>query len=290
MTKIALGTAQFGQEYGISNFSGLIKKTEILKILKSAKKQNIDLIDTAISYGKSENILGDIGVSNFNVVTKLPPCSINTEDQLSWVYNHVTNSLKRLGLKSIYGLLLHRSENLDGISGIKIKDALYKLKSEGLVKKIGVSIYNPEELENVTRKIKLDIVQAPLNLIDQRLQTSGWLSRLHNEGIEIHSRSTFLQGLLLLSRKQIPNKFERWASIWDRWEYQKKKSGKSALEICLAYPFSFPEIDKIIVGVDSLKHFNSIIDASKNIIEFNNWSFMKSNDQLLVNPQFWSKL
>ena len=72
MTKLALGTAQFGQEYGISNFSGPIKRSEVLEILKSAQEQKIDLIDTAITYGESENNLGDIGVSNFNVVTKLP--------------------------------------------------------------------------------------------------------------------------------------------------------------------------------------------------------------------------
>jgi aryl-alcohol dehydrogenase-like predicted oxidoreductase len=290
MTKLALGTAQFGQEYGISNFSGPIKRSEVLEILKSAQEQKIDLIDTAITYGESENILGDIGVSNFNVVTKLPSCPTNSADLVSWVKNHVKASLKRLGLKSIYGLLLHRSENLIGTSGIKIKDALYHLKSEGLVKKIGVSIYNPEELEGIIKKIKIDLVQAPLNLIDQRLQTSGWLSRLHNEGIEIHSRSSFLQGLLLLSRKQIPNKFERWNNIWDQWENEKNKSGKSALELCLAYPFSFPEVDKVIVGVNNIKHLNAIILASKNTFEFNECSFMKSDDQLLINPLYWENL
>ena len=204
------------------------------------------------------------------MVTKLPPCPSNSKDLVSWVKNQIAESLKRLGLKSIYGLLLHRSENLLETSGLKIKEALYEIKSEGLVKKIGVSIYNPEELELLLKNINLDLIQAPLNLIDQRLQTSGWLSRLHNEGIEIHSRSSFLQGLLLLPRKQIPSRFERWAYLWDQWENKKKKSGKSALELCLAYPLSLPEVNKVIVGVNNLNHLNSILNVSKNIIEFQN--------------------
>ena len=290
MTKIALGTVQFGQNYGITNKLGRVKKPEVLKIIKFAKKKNIDLLDTAITYGDSEKVLGTVGVADFNVVTKLPDCPVNSLNLISWVKNHINKSLKRLGLKNIYGLLIHRSENLRGVSGVKIKDILYQLKSEGLVKKIGVSIYNPDELKELTKKIKLDLVQAPINLIDQRLENSGWLSRLHDEGVEIHSRSTFLQGLLLLSRNDIPNKFERWANIWDRWEYEKKKNKMSPLEICLSYPLSLKKVDRVIVGVDSLKHLNAILIASKNIDKIKDYKIIKSIDPLLLNPFNWNKL
>lgn len=290
MNKIALGTVQFGQSYGVTNKLGKVKKSEVLKIIKFAKKKNIDLLDTAITYGDSEKVLGSVGVTDFNVVTKLPDCPVNSINLISWVKNHINKSLKRLGLKNIYGLLIHRSENLRGVSGIKIKDILYQLKSEGLVKKIGVSIYNPDELEELTKKIKLDLVQAPINLIDQRLESSGWLSRLHDEGVEIHSRSTFLQGLLLLSRNNIPNKFERWANIWDRWEYEKKKNNNSPLEMCLSYPLSLKKVDRVIVGVNTLKHLNSILIASKNIDKIKDYNIIKSIDPLLLNPFNWNKL
>lgn len=290
MTKLALGTVQFGLNYGIANKSGKIKKIEATKIIKAAQKHNIDLLDTAIDYGDSEKILGNIGVSNFNVVTKLPDCPIDSLDLISWTKNHIKKSIERLGLNYLYGLLIHRPDNLIGASSIKIKDALYQLKSEGLVKKIGVSIYNPEELETIMKKMKLDIVQAPINLIDQRLESSGWLSRLHNEGIEIHSRSSFLQGLLLFPRNKIPNKFEKWANIWDRWAYEQKKNNNSALELSLSYLFSLKKVNKIIVGVDNLKHFNLILAVSKNPNKLNDWSFIKNNDPLLLNPFNWQHL
>lgn len=290
MNKLALGTVQFGIDYGIINKLGQVKKTEVSKIIESAKNENIDLLDTAITYGDSEKILGNIGVTGFKVVTKLPEFPVNSLDFLPWVKNHINNSLKRLGLKNIYGLLIHQSKNLRGISSIKIRDILYQLKAEGLVKKIGVSIYNPDELEEITEKIKLDIVQAPINLIDQRMESSGWMSRLHNEGVEIHSRSTFLQGLLLSSRENIPSKFERWSKIWDRWEQEKKKNNKSALEICLSYPLSLPKVDKVIVGVDSIKQFNSILIASKKVEKMKDYKFIKANDPLLLNPFNWNKL
>ena len=290
MSRLALGTVQFGIDYGVANKLGQVKKTEILQIIESAKNENIDLLDTAITYGDSEKILGNLGVTSFRVVTKLPECPVKSLDLISWVKNHINNSLQRLGLENIYGLLIHRSQNLRGISSIKIRDILYQLKSEGLVKKIGVSIYNPYELEEITKKIKLDLVQAPINLIDQRMESSGWLSRLHDEGVEIHSRSTFLQGLLLLSRNDIPSKFERWSEIWDRWEQEQKKNNKSALEMCLSYPLSLPKVDRVIVGVDSIKQFNSILIASKNVEKMKDYTFIKSNDPLLLNPFNWNKL
>jgi aryl-alcohol dehydrogenase-like predicted oxidoreductase len=290
MTKLGLGTVQFGLDYGIINKSGQIKKAEAKEIIKLAKKNNIDLLDTAINYGDSEKILGQIGISNFNIVTKLPNCPINSLDIISWVKTHIVNSLKRLGINSLYGLLIHRSDNLTGSCGRKIKDALHQLKSEGLVKKIGVSIYNPTELEKIIQTIQLDIVQAPINLIDQRLESSGWMQRLHDEGIEIHARSIFLQGLLLSPRKKIPNKFERWGHIWDKWEYEQKKNKKSPMEMCLSYSLLHPKIDKIIVGVDSPSHFNSIIVASKNVMKLNDSSIIKANDPMLINPFNWDKL
>ena len=291
MTKIAIGTVQFGQKYGITNKLGQVGKLEVKKILELAREKKIDLLDTAITYGNSEKVLGEIGVSNFSIVTKLPDCPINSLNLSLWVKNHIKESLSRLGINSLYGLLVHRPENLFGSLGVKLRDVLYELKSDGLIKKIGVSIYNPNDLFEITKNIKLDIVQAPINLIDQRLQTSGWLSRLHDNGVEIHSRSSFLQGLLLLPRKKIPTKFERWSFIWDRWEEKKKNCSKSALQLCLDYPMSLPEINKIIVGVDNLEQFHSIFLASKSIIKSNDdHSFISSNDNLLINPFNWNKL
>ena len=170
MSKLALGTAQFGQRYGIANQTGQIKITEIDKILQLAKDENIDLVDTSIRYGNTEKIIGDTVYKDFKFVTKLPPVPKDCEDLNSWVEEKVQSSLIRLGIQSLYGLLLNSSENLLGTQGKRLINAINRVKINGLVKKIGISIYDPSECEQIMRLTRIDIVQSPLNILDQRLE------------------------------------------------------------------------------------------------------------------------
>lgn len=289
MNKLALGTAQFGSQYGIANKSK-IKYTEVKEILRFAKKSNIDLIDTAIAYGNSEKFIGDVGIKDFKFVSKLPELPKNCENINFWVEQSVESSLKHLGISSLYGLLVHRSENLLGDSGKKLINALKMIKLNGLVKKIGMSIYDPSECEEVMKLTRIDIVQAPLNIVDRRLVISGWLSKLYSEEIEIHTRSVFLQGLLLMPHNKIPKNFNKWSKVLDKWSSELKNNNLSATEECLLYPMSFPEIDRVIVGVDNVNQLDEIIKKSKSYQSKFDWSFMISNDQMLINPSNWHKL
>ena len=119
--------------------------------------------------------------------------------------------------------MLNSSENLLGAKGKRLINAINRVKINGFVKKIGISIYDPSECEQIMRLTRIDIVQAPLNILDQRLITSGWLTRLHSQDIEIHTRSAFLQGLLLMPRNKIPKIFDKWSKIWDQWSLELKK-------------------------------------------------------------------
>ncbi len=288
MKKLALGTAQFGLKYGVANKNGQINSLDVKKILKLAKKSNIKLIDTAITYGNSEKIIGNLGIKEFNIVSKLPAVPKNCTDIESWVALSVNSSLSRLGIPSLYALLVHRSDDLFGDIGRNLLIALQKVKSKGLVKKIGISIYDPLECENIMRFARIDIVQAPLNILDQRLVISGLLSKLYSEEIEIHTRSVFLQGLLLMSRRSIPSKFNKWSNIWDKWLLEIEKNNLSAIEACLSYPLSFPEIDHVIVGVDNDSQLNEIIIKTKYHKQNIDWSIMASNDKDLINPNNWN--
>ena len=140
MDRLALGTAQFGMPYGIANTSGQVSRDEAKAILDLASANGIDTIDTAIAYGESEACLGDIGVENFRMVTKLPTLPEGVAKIEEWIDGEVEASLKRLRTDSLYGLLLHRSAQF-GIPAVRT--ALARLKQGGKVQKIGVSIYSP---------------------------------------------------------------------------------------------------------------------------------------------------
>jgi aryl-alcohol dehydrogenase-like predicted oxidoreductase len=290
MRKIALGTVQFGLDYGVANEVGQVDQYEAQRILCLAEENGVDVLDTAIGYGASEEVLGKAGVDGFRIVTKLPTLSADQSNIDRWVRDQVKASLRRLGQKKLYGLLLHRSEDLLGSKGEQLIKALAELKNDDVVQKIGVSIYSPDELEVICKKMKIDLVQAPLNVVDRRLQSSGWLDRLKDDGVEIHTRSAFLQGLLLMERIKIPQKFSRWSSLWDQWHQHLKRSGISALAASLAYPISLDQVDRVIVGVDGAAQLGEILLAAQNLADIFDTSFMRSTDLDLINPFNWNHL
>lgn len=287
MNKLALGTVQFGLPYGIANKHGQVSLSEAKAMLQLAAANHIDTLDTAIAYGESETCLGKIGIQGFKMVTKLPALPDNCSNVRRWVQEQVFASFSRLGVSAVYGLLLHRPEQLLGKNGKELYQALLGLKDDGLVQKVGVSIYAPNELEEVIKLFDIDLVQAPFNLVDQRMYTNGWLSRLKDIEVEIHTRSTFLQGLLLMPYEAIPPQFSIWIDLWEKWYNWLSVSNVSALNACLSYPLSFPEIDRVVIGAESSMQLKQIIHASGCGLPVD-LPELQCEDENLVNPSFWS--
>jgi aryl-alcohol dehydrogenase-like predicted oxidoreductase len=284
--KLGLGTVQFGMQYGIANRQGQVSVPEVAAILQRARAAGLELLDTAIVYGDSEQRLGEIGVAGWNVVSKLPAVPDDVADAMAWVGDSVRQSVARLCVPRLYGLLLHRPGQLLERRGRELFQALERLKVDGVVEKIGVSIYDPAELDALCAAFRFDLVQAPLNLLDQRLVASGWLSRLAGQGTEVHVRSVFLQGLLLMPGAIRPPAFARWAALWadfDRWLEQ---SGLTPLQACLRHALSFPEVSHVIVGTDTRDQLDDILRAADgpppSLLRM-----PRTEDPILLNPARW---
>jgi aryl-alcohol dehydrogenase-like predicted oxidoreductase len=288
MTKLALGTAQFGLTYGNANPQPQIAYAEAKNIVDCAYSNGINVLDTAMAYGESEAHLGKIGINGWKVVSKLPEVPMG-ENVSAWITSAVRSSLDKLKIESLYGLLLHRPAQLLGDRGLEINAALQSLKYEGLVMKIGISIYKPSELEYLMPIGGVDLVQSPLSVLDRRLITSGWLERLVDCGVEVHARSVFLQGVLLMSAAQRPKKFDRWLDLWDRYHDWVQETGLSPLEACLAYVSSLPQISQVVVGVNGLNHIQQILQAQINQMP-NCLPELETEDEELLNPLAWLSL
>lgn len=286
--KLALGTAQFGSAYGIASPQPQINLADSQAIIEYAHHRGMKVLDTAIGYGSSESRLGEIGVHSWKVISKLPEIPA-TENIADWIFHSVRASLERLKVKSLYGLLLHRPSQLVGDKGAKIHAALQDLKSNGLVEKTGVSIYHPSELSNILAVGKVDLVQSPLSILDRRLISSGWLDRLADHGIEVHARSVFLQGILLMSPDELPRKFDRWSKLWSSYRGWLRDTGMSPLQACLAYVSSIPQVQQVVVGVNGLDHIREILEARIGIAP--DWSpDLATDDETLLNPLSWLKI
>lgn len=287
--RLALGTVQFGLPYGIANTQGQVSLTAAESMVTYAANCGVDTIDTAIGYGDSEKALGQIGVQNFKVISKLLAVPESTENVRDWMLQEVEHSLMRLNLNSLYGLLLHRPDDLLSQHGDAIFEALCELKDAGKVQKIGVSIYSPSELDSFAGKFGFDLIQAPFNLVDRRLSSSGWLQRLKAAGCEVHIRSAFLQGLLLMPQEAIPAKFSKWAPLLSTWHQWLKQYKGDAVSACLAYPLSFPEVDRVVVGANDLAQLQQIVAAAGHTSK-HQLPDLACEEESLINPAKWPGL
>ena len=285
--KLALGAVQFGLPYGVANTSGRqVSFEEVKEILALAKNGGITTLDTAIAYGDSEKVLGKVGVKDWELITKLPKLPLQCADIFGWVISEIKGSLHRLKVEQLHGVLLHHPKDLMGKNGAELVRAMEQIKAEGLGQKIGVSVYEPSQLSDIENYMKLDIVQGPVSIFDRRFIDSGAIKKLHTQGIEFHARSVFLQGLLLMDQIQRPKFFQQFSSAFKKWDEWIANKNISRMEACLGYLDSFSEIDRVVIGVDSVAQLSTILKG------FNSQDlmpplFVDSSELNLLNPALW---
>lgn len=285
ISKICIGTAQFGLNYGVSNSVGIVPYSECEKIIETARVNGVKKLDTAYTYGKSEETLGQIGVSDFEVISKLPEINENTNDVRSFVFESVEKSLEKLKVKKLYGLLLHRPTDLIKSHGDKLYDTLLQLRESSLVDKIGISVYEPEEI-NRYEHYNFDLIQFPMNPFDVRFYESKAIENLSNQGLEIHVRSIFLQGLLLMSKEDRKPYFKKWEGNWNTWHSYLEEQKISALEACLGFISKFHQISNWVIGVNSFNQFEEIMYVTQSLKKLEYKMFPESDVELL-NPVHW---
>lgn len=287
-SRIALGTAQLGLPYGVANRTGQVSEADARAMLARARAAGVDTLDTAVAYGTSEAVLGRIGVAAFRVVTKLPGLPEGTADVAAWVRDTMAGSLRRLGVGSVHAVLLHRPADLLGPRGAELHRALRALREDGLAARLGVSIYGPAELDVLWPREGLDLVQAPFNVLDRRLAESGWLERLAGAGVEVHARSAFLQGLLLMTPAEVPPGLARFRPTLDAWAAFLAEARVPALAACLSFVLSHAAVARVVVGADGVAQLEEILraaDAPAAPVP----ARLRSDDPDLIDPSRWKR-
>lgn len=288
LDRLVLGTAQFGMAYGISNKRGKVPKKEVFEILDYAGSKGIGTLDTAYSYGESEEIIGEFlskPGANFDVISKMPDLD---KGGVSAVKNYFLITLRNLKQAKIYGYLVHKFDNI--IARKELWDELESLKRQGLVSKIGVSLYLTNELEYLLNSgIRFDIAQVPYNIFDQRFET--YFPLLKEMGIEIHARSVFLQGLFFLEGDRFDREFEPAKRAMDKLRDISSRHGIPIPALCLCFAFLNPYIRKVIVGVDSLRQLKENITSLERADEvrriYDLFKSLKLHNDKVILPCNW---
>lgn len=285
--KIALGTVQFGLDYGIDNLTGKIPKKEVFQILKYSRRKGILFLDTACSYGTSEKVIGEYIKDNpdsFKIISKL---SFKKAKNIETVFN---NTLKKLNLKKIYGYLIHDFSSF--LKNPEIWQFIKNLKKEKKVQKIGFSLYFPEELKYLFKnKITFDLIQVPYSIFDQRF--SGFFQQLKKKNVEIHIRSVFLQGLVFKEINTLPKRFLK---IKRKLKMLEKLAGDLAVpasSFYLNFAVLNPFIDKVVIGVDNIanlkENLNNLKYQGKAKKVYNKLLKLKEEDENIILPVNWKK-
>jgi len=276
--------------YGISNQDGQTAVEEVTEILAVAQRNDVRVIDTAALYGSSEEVLGNAlpAEHQFKLVTKTIRFDADriTPADASLLEQTFVSSLQKLRCSYVYGLMIHNVADVLAYEGYRLMDSLAALKQRGLATKIGVSVYSAEQIEMVLERFEIDLIQLPINVLDQRLLQGGQLAKLKAAGIEIHARSAFLQGLLLMEPENLPEHFAPIRQHLRRYHDFLREYCISPVQAALGFLEAHEEIDVIVCGVNNHHQLIELCQASGPLPDVDFTSFAL-DDTAILNPSQW---
>lgn len=277
--RLGIGTVQFGQAYGISNYRGQVPFEEASAILARAVRAGIGVLDTAANYGEAEDVLSRMDTGAFRIVSK----TIRLSHGLDAVLARARQSVERLGHVDL--LLVHAVGDLLGPDGDALWRALQDLKVEGTVGGIGISAYTADDPAGLAQRFRPDAMQVPFSLLDQRLLRDGSLARLKELNVEVHARSLFLQGLLFLER--LPPNLAYAAPILAALRKRIDAALVTPLAAALAFVLSRPEVDVAVIGVTAQDQLDEILDIIAKPPPNIDWAACALDDPRLLTPSLW---
>jgi aryl-alcohol dehydrogenase-like predicted oxidoreductase len=289
---IILGSAQFGLDYGVTNNKGQVAQNSVIEIVQHAVSKGVHCIDTAYVYGDSERIVGNIlhKLPELEVITKTRKFATLPPDVVRQAFTEGFDlSLQKLGLSKVFGFFIHDVLDLQRFPFLW--DEMRRLKDAGLVEKIGMCIYNPEDLDIVFKCDGVDIVQLPLNVFDQRFLSCNALYELKHRSIEIHIRSLFLQGILLSDGEKMPAHFAPVRSTFTKYFSDLQRMHFSPMQGAVAFIKQLNElVDSIVLGFTApyeIEEFFKVFSNSMSMGEDIDFKLYAINQEQYVSPLRW---
>ena len=284
ITKLALGTVQFGAVYGINNKTGRVPERDADAILRRAYSAGIDTLDTSRAYGESEPVLGRIlrPDAPFKVISKFIAAPGATPQGL------LAESRARLKADKLYAFLYHRFSDFRDYPGWYEEFLL--LKAGGAVEKTGFSVYYPREARFLLDSgVKFDILQLPYSVFDRRFEPL--FPALREAGVEVHVRSVFLQGLAFMKPVELPPGLAGIKGKLERLRAVSQKSGIPASALCLCFGLLNDGVDRVVIGVDGLTDLESSLAGAARKDEvakvYDELCLLREDDEDLLLPFKW---
>lgn len=262
--ELCIGTVQFGMDYGIAGQKHP-SLNEAVTILDYAAQNGIKTIDTANAYGTAEEVVGEflgrktVQRSELFIISKLKPNLLDEVDASCYydvMKSNLISTLQRMKTDYLDSYLLHSSRY---VFNDEIIDVLGRFQREGYARHVGVSVYEPDEAEKCIERQNVDFMQLPFSIFDQRMLKEGIFLKAEGSGTQIHSRSAFIQGLILLEEKNVPPFLEKAKPIIRKIDELCGKYAISRIALAMGFVKEQNVISHLVFGVDNLEQLKEDI-------------------------------
>lgn len=289
LSRVIVGTAQFGLDYGVANRSGGLSKEESHGIMQIASEFGIVRLDTAQAYGSSESVIGSFTGARFEVHTKIGQFPVVELDWATWLLDRVNSSIAEISRHQLTTLLFHDPTQFLNQTRDTARHALEVAHNQHPDLVFGASIYDPIEWEQLKEIPELKVFQVPLNVFDRRFETSGAIQEMFQMGKVVHVRSVFLQGLLLMDPDNLNSYFSPWAPLLKKWQSHCLEKGQSIIGAAASFAMRNPFVNGVIFGFDSKNQLEELIAEFRTIslgeLDYPNFGELPAD---LIDPRRWA--
>ena len=289
ISKLILGTVQFGLNYGINKTIGKLTEDQVFELLETAYELGVRTLDTAEAYGNAHSIISNFhkqSKKRFNIISKYSSSNFDYPiDFVERIKVHCSN----FNVNYLEGYMFH-SYNDFKMNINNDPNVLDNIKNSGLVKKIGVSVHSNDEIEDLLNFKNIDLIQLSFNLFDNEYQRKEILEKAKKRNIEIHTRSVFLQGLFFKDINMLTNCLLPLKNNLSELSLILKNNNISIESLALNYPLNKTYIDKVLIGVDSLEQLKKNIKATENDFDksiYEKIDCIQIKNTKLLNPSNW---
>ncbi|MHB9107811.1 MAG: aldo/keto reductase [Armatimonadota bacterium] len=295
LSLLTLGTVQLGLPYGIANTTGQPSYEAARDIIACAVEGGVNVLDTAVSYGESEKVVGqvmaELGIADrMVVVSKVAAMGEFSSSQAidAFLEEQVIGMLSRLRLDVLPICMFHTEVNACHL------DALAKFKERGLVRHLGVSTMTPEKTAEIIADGKAEAMQLPTNMLDQRFIRQGLLKQAGEKGIAMFIRSVYLQGLIPMREEDILPELADVIPVRRRLEVLAKEAGITITELAIRFVMGLEGVTSVLTGVETLEQMRENLALVNNgplpaDLQGAILSEVPELDEHIIVPRHWSK-
>jgi aryl-alcohol dehydrogenase-like predicted oxidoreductase len=285
--KLGLACSQLGLDQPASTPRGRSPEREAADALQIAARAGLVILDAQVQFGRAETLIGNLmpRPNPFRVLLR----AVRPDRGPDHVEDELRQALRRLRLDKADTVMVQSAGDLFSPQGPAMWERLKKLREEGLIERVGVSVFASDEPVGLARRFKPDIIQAPVSLLDQRLIVSGALAEIAGLGVEVHLRSIFLQGLLFLPPDRMPVGLRGHAGPLSRVRRLIAEGRSDPLQAALWFALSRPEAHHVIVGVASAAELQAVIAAAASAPPDLDWDEMAlEHPEALIGGGGWA--